>query len=164
MNKMVIFISCLIFIVLMDIGFNAAKQVSNQREALQQLETDNVQMKDQIAFTELLPKSKPFALADAYALVMDQIRMLQAYSGTNMNVQLENIKDSDDISSSYVSTVYKGVEGLKIKIIVDKFSKETDMGAVLDDIHLLEKNTDFMATEITKDNNDLIVKGEIYGL
>jgi len=38
------------------------------------------------------------------------------------------------------------------------------MGAVLDDIHLLEKNTDFKASEISKDSNNLIVKGEIYGL
>ena len=51
-----------------------------------------------------------------------------------------------------------------MKIVINKYSKETDMGAVLDDIHLLEKNTDFTATQIVKDNNNLIVKGEIYGI
>ena len=77
---------------------------------------------------------------------------------------LKGAMDSQDISSHYVDTEYKGIRGLKIQIVVDKFSKETDMGAVLDDIHLLEKNTDFVSSEISKDNNNLIVKGEVYGL
>jgi hypothetical protein len=95
---------------------------------------------------------------------MNQIRLLESYSGTSMNVQLEATTDTQDISSHYEDTQYKGIRGLPIKIVVDKFSKETDMGAVLDDIHVLEKNTDFIASEISKDNNNLIVKGEVYGL
>ena len=90
--------------------------------------------------------------------------MLEGFGGTNMDVQLDGVKDAGDISTQFEDTEYKGVRGLKIKIVVNKFSKETDMGAVLDDIHLLEKNTDFIASEISKDSNNLIVKGEIYGL
>jgi uncharacterized protein with HEPN domain len=95
---------------------------------------------------------------------MNQIRLLESASGTSMNVQLEGTMDTQDIANHYEDTPYKGIRGLRIRIVVDKFSKETDMGAVLDDIHLLEKNTDFMASEISKDNNNLIVKGEVYGL
>jgi hypothetical protein len=72
--------------------------------------------------------------------------------------------DTQDISSHYENTEYKGIRGLKIKIVVNKFLKETGMETVLDNIQILEKNTDFMVTEISKDNNNLIVKGEVYGL
>ena len=47
---------------------------------------------------------------------------------------------------------------------VDKFSNETDMGAVLNDIYQLEMSTDFKVTEINKEGNTLIVKGDVYGI
>lgn len=138
--------------------------MDNLKDEDSQLEANNQDMKQEIQDKELLAKREPVLLSAEYSLVMNQVRLLESYSGTSMNVQLDGIKDANDISAQYIDTEYKGVRGLKIKIVVDKFSKETDMGAVLDDIHLLERDTDFMASEIDKENNDLIVKGVVYGL
>jgi hypothetical protein len=139
-------------------------QVDNLRDEFSQLEANNLDMKQKINEKGFLVKREGVLLPVEYNLVINQVRMLEGYSGTNMALQLNGIKDAADISTQFEGTEYKGVRGLRIKIVVNKFSKETDMGVVLDDIHLLEENTDFMASEITKDNNNLIVKGEIYGL
>ncbi|MBF0570453.1 MAG: hypothetical protein HQL12_01145 [Candidatus Omnitrophica bacterium] len=164
MNKTIIFTSFIASMVLINFGMSAKARVDKLRYEAVQMQANNLDMKQKINDRESLVKRGPVLLSIEYGLVMSQIRMLESCSGTDMNVQLEGFKDADDISDHYVDTEYEGVRGLKIKIVVDKFSKETDMGAVLDDIHLLEKNTDFMVSEISKDKNNLIVKGEIYGL
>jgi len=164
MNKIIIFISFVISVVLVDLGMSTKAQVDNLREESSQLAANNLDMKHKIREKEFLVKHEGVPLPTEYSLVLNQVRMLEGYSGTNMDVQLDGIKDAADITTQFEGTEYKGVRGLRIKIVVNKFSKETDMGAVLDDIHLLEKNTDFIASEISKDNNNLIVKGEIYGL
>jgi len=164
MNKSIIFTSFVFSILFINFGLSAKAQIDSLRNENLQLEENNFDLSQQIQDKEFLTKRKPVLLSTAYVLVMNQIRLLESYSGTNMDVQLQNAREIKDIADQYVDTEYKGVRGLKIKIVVNKFSEETDMGAVLDDIHLLEKNTDFMASEIDKDNNNLIVKGEIYGL
>ena len=164
MNKIIILISLVVFITFVNGGMTVKRQLGNLREKSYQLKAKNDDIKQEIKSKVFLDRSAPVPLACAYILLINQIRTLESYSGTNMNVQLEDNKDTEDISAQYVDTPYKGVKGLMLRMVIDKFSKETDMGAVLDDIHLLEKNTDFMASEISKDNNNLIVKGEIYGL
>jgi hypothetical protein len=164
MNKVIILISFVVSIILINFGMSEKSQQDNLRNKESQLEANNFDMKQKIKDKDCLIKRAPVPLSTEYGLVINQIKILESYSGTNMNIQLEANKDTDDISDHYISTEYKGIRGLKIKIVVDKFSKETDMGAVLDDVYLLEKYTDFMASEISKDNNNLIIKGEIYGL
>jgi len=164
MNNILIFISFVISMGLVNGGMSTKAQVNNLRNDDQQLRVENFNMQQEIRDKDSLVKREGVLLSTEYGLVMNQVRILESYSGTSMNVGLEAYRDTDDVSAQYVDTRYKGVKGLKIKIVVDKFSKETDMGAVLDDIHELEKNTDFMASEISTDNNNLIVKGEIYGL
>ena len=164
MNKIIILAAVLMSMGLVNGGISTKAQVDNLRDEDLQLEANNLDMKEKIKEKESLVKRYPVLLSTAYGLLMNEVRTLESCSGTNMNVQLDATKDADDISSQYVDTPYKGVRGLKIQIVVDKFSQETDMGAVLDDIHKLEKNTDFAASEISKDNNNLIVKGEVYGL
>jgi len=164
MNKIIVLIAVVLSVVLINLGLSSRAQIDELRTENTELESGNLEMKQRIKDKELLPKKAPVPLSVEYNVVMNQIRILESYGGTSMNVQLDNALDVQDISSRYVETEYKGIRGLKIKIVVDKFSHETDMGAVLDDIHLLEKNTDFVASEISKDNNTLIVKGEVYGL
>ena len=164
MNKIIIFVSFGISVVLANLGMSTKAQVDNLREESSQLAANNLDMKQKISEKEFLVKREGIPLPTEYSLVLNQARMLEGYSGTNMDVQLDGIKDVADITTQFEGTEYRGVWGLEIKIVVNKFSKETDMGAVLDDIHLLEKNTDFMASDISKDNNNLIVKGEVYGL
>ena len=164
MNKIIIFISFVVSVVLINFGISAKARMDGLKSENSQLQADNLGMKEKIKDKESLPKRTPVPLSTAYSVVLNQIRLLESYSGTAMNVQLEGAMDAQDIASHYEDTQYKGIRGLKIRIVVDKFSKETDMGAVLDDIHILEKNTDFAASEISKDNNNLIVKGEVYGI
>ena len=164
MNKTIIFISFIVFIVLINFGISTKAQVDGLKIENARLQANNLDMRQKIKIKEFLPKQAPVPLSKEYGVVLNQIRLLESYSGTSMNVQLEGTTDTQDISSHYENTGYQGIRGLKIRIVVDKFSKETNMGAVLDDIHLLEKNTDFMASDISKDNNNLIVKGEVYGL
>jgi len=164
MNKGIIFISLIVSIVLINLGISIKSQVDGLKSDRSKLENDNMDMERKIKIKGSLSKQPPILLSTEYIAVLNQIRLLESYSGTSMSVQLEGGMDMQDISNHYENTEYKGIRGLRIKILVDKFSKETDMGAVLDDIHLLEKNTDFMALEISKDNNNLIVKGEVYGI
>jgi len=164
MNKIIIFISLVVSVVLINFGMSTKAQVDDLKIKNSQLQASNLGMNRKIKIKQSLTKQVPVALSTEYSVVLNQIRLLESTSGTAMNVQLEGAMDTPDIASHYEDTQYKGIRGLKIRIVVDKFSKETDMGAVLDDIHLLEKNTDFMASEISKDNNNLIVKGEVYGL
>jgi hypothetical protein len=164
MNKIIIFLSFVVSIVLINFGMSVRAQVDELKKEASQLQANNIDMQKEINYKGSLSKQVPVSISTEYSVVMNQIRLIESYSGTSMNVQLEGAMDTPDISSHYEDTQYQGIRGLKILIVVDKFSKETDMGAVLDDIYLLEKNTDFMASEISKDNNNLIVKGEVYGL
>jgi hypothetical protein len=163
-NKAIIFISLVVSAILINFGVSVKAQVDGLKIENSQLQADNFDMTQKIKIKGSLPKQAPVLLSMAYSVVLNQIRLLESNSGTSMNIKLEGAMDTQDISSHYEDTPYKGIKGLKIQIVVDKFSKETDMGAVLDDIHLLEKNTDFMSTEISKDNSNLIVKGEVYGI
>ena len=164
MNKVFILASVVLSFVLINLGLSAKTHLEELRSEQAQLESNNLNMKQMVREKEPMPKQAPVPIAVEYGLVMNQIRILESYGGTGMRIQLDGVTDVQDISDHYVDTEYIGIKGLKIKMLIDKFSKETDMGAVLDDIHLLERNSDFMASEITNDNNNLIVKGEIYGL
>jgi hypothetical protein len=164
MKNLPIYISLVIAAVLINFGLSTGGQVRDLNDQKSQLESSNLELKKQIDIKKLLPKQDAIGVSTEYGLVLNQIRMLESYSGTNMNVQLEGVADASDISSHFEKSDYKGIRRLKINIVVDKFDNETDMGTVLDDVHQLEKNTDFKVSEITKDNSNLIVKGELYGL
>jgi hypothetical protein len=164
MNKMIIFMSFVLSLALLHYGTSTKVQMDHLKEQVEGLEAGNLDMQRRIKGKESLAKREAVALPVEYSLVMNQVRILESDSGTRMSIQLETSKDADDITDHYVDTEYKGVRALRIKIVVDKISEETDMGAVLDDIHLLEEDTDFMSSEISKDNSLLIVKGEIYGI
>jgi len=164
MNKPIIITALIVSLSLFHLALNTKSQTDALSESLYQIKLSNQQMERQIHYKNTLSKSKGGALSDAYRMFMNQVRDLQNNSAISMRVQLANAKDSNDISQLYVPTAYKGVRGIKIKIIVDGISGGTDMGLVLDNIHHLERNSDFLVNEISKDNNDLIVKGELYGL
>ena len=164
MNYTAIFVSLIFSAVLGYFGMNASSQIQDIREGISHIQQNNEATRQILKDKVGIKHTAPIFLSTEYNLVMNQVRILESYSGTSMDLQLDGIKDTTDIRSQFQNTEYKGVSGLKVKIVIDKYSKQTDMGAVLDDIHLLEKNTDFTATQIVKDNNNLIVKGEIYGI
>ena len=164
MNKIVVFISTVVSIVLINFGLSVKTQVDSLKIENAQLQANNFEMDQQIKYKGSLPKQAPVPISTEYNVVMNQIRLLESASGTSMNVQLEKNTDTQDISSQFEDTEYSGIRGLKIRIVMDKLSKETDMGILLDDIYFLERNRDFVVSEISKDNNNLIVKGEVYGI
>ena len=164
MNKIILFISLMIAAVLVNAGISTRIKTDDLRRKKTNLDADNRQMQAEIKDKESLVKREPVLLSKEYALLINQTKILESYSGTSMELGLEGLKDADDVADHYVDTSYRGIKGLKLCIMVDKFSKEADMGAVLDDIHSLEKNTDFLATQISQSSNNLIVKGELYGI
>ena len=163
MNRVIVFMAFIISILLIHGGIASKARVDDLKNKISILQIDNIEMKQKIRSKDLLPRQAPVPIRTAYNKVLNQIRLLESYSGTKMGIQLEGAMDTQDITNHFENTGYDGVKGLRIKIVVDKFSNETDMGAVLDDIHLLEMNTDFIASEINQDNDHLIVKGEVYG-
>ena len=164
MNRIILLVSVIASILFFHFGLSMRVQINTLRSDEAELQMKNLEMQKNIKDRKSLVKEPPVRMAVAYAFVLNQIKLLENFSGTSMNIELEGGMGSTDIASHYETTAYKGVKGLRIRMVVDKFSKETDMGAVLDDIHQLEKNTDFVSTQISKDNNNLIVKGEIYGI
>jgi hypothetical protein len=164
MSKIIVVFSFFSAILSIHFGMSAKAQADDLRIQDAQLQVDNFNMEQKIKDKRSLVEHPPVPIATEYSVVLNQIRLLESGGGTRMNVQLEGVVDNQDVSTHYEDTIYRGIRGLNVQIVVNKFSTETDMGAVLDDIHLLEKNTDFVSTEIIKNDNNLIVKGEVYGL
>ncbi len=164
MNKAWAVVSLMVALVLAHEGLILKSASDRLRQENALLDGKNAGLAKDIQDKGRLAHRAGLRLAAAYALVMNQVRVLEDGNAAAMSVHLETAQESRDIADHFEPTAYQGVKGLKIKIIIDKFSRETDMGAVLDDIYVLEKNTDFLASDIAKDNNNLIVKGEIYGL
>ncbi len=163
MNKGIIIISIVFFIVFIDMGISIKVKIDQLKGVNEQLRSINLDLGQKIKAKELMPKQKPRSLSWEYGFVLNQIRLLERYSGTTMNVVLDGTIGMEDVQGHYEETAYKGIKGLKIKIVVGKLSQGADMGVVLDDIHFLEKNTDLLVSEIIKDNDNLTVKGEVYG-
>ena len=164
MNNVLIFTSLLISAVFANLGLDAQKHYNVIKTENSKLQRENQLIYQQIRDKKSLPKQAPVPISAAYGTVLNRLAILNSNSSAKMTVQLEAGTDTDDISTHFEGTVYNGIKGLRIKIVVDKFFQETDMGAVLDDIYLLEMDTDFLVSKITMDNNHLIVKGEIYGI
>ena len=163
MNKVIIFMVFFISILLINHGLTLKAQIDDLKNNITKIQISDIEMRHKLKDKESLSRQAPVPITTEFNLVLNQLRMLESYSGTSMDVQLEGTLDSQDIVNHFENTEYRDIKGIKIRITVNKFTKETDMGAVLDDIHLLEKNSDFITSEITQDNDRLIVKGEIYG-
>jgi len=164
MNKGAILASFFVSLIFVNAGISAKGQNDRLHKQCLEMDAQNLYMQQEIKVKKAMIKSRPVLLSMEYGFFINQVKMLEAYSGAEMSVQLDGSRDSDDISTHYTNTEYKGIRGLKIQIVIDKFSKDTDMAEILDDIHLLEQTTDFMVNTIDKDNNNLTVKGVVYGL
>ena len=156
--------SFFVAILFVHYGISENVQLDRLKKEIYHLQAQDSDIRQEIEKKESLTRRDPVPITIEYGVVLNQIRLLESYSGTSMDVQLEGAMGIQDIASHYESTEYKGVRGLRIRILVDKSSQDTDMGVVLDDIHQLEINTDFIATEIDQEDGHLNIKGEIYGV
>ena len=164
MNKIIVLISILASAIFFNCGLSMNTEVVELSSQIEQISIQNDQMQAEISSKQLLAQKPPVEISKAYSLVINDIRYLEGNSGTSMNLMIEKSKENEDISGHYIDCEYRGIKKLPVTIQVDKFSSETDMGAVLNDIYQLEVETDFKAVEINMERNTLMVKGEVYGL
>jgi len=164
MNKVIISASIVVSMFFINVGLSINNKVNDLLKQKEDILIQNNHMGGEILESQLLPQRPPVFISKAFSLVINEIRYLEENSGTIMNLTIEKSADNDDIAHHYVDSRYRGIKKLPVVIQIDKFSSQTDMGAVLNDVYQLEEETDFKATEINKEGNVLIVKGEVYGL
>jgi len=164
MNKVIVLISIIVSVFLINIGLSVNAQVRGVAKQIEDISIQDKHLSVEILNRQLLVQRTPRPIPKAFSLVINDIRYLEENSGTGMNLMIDKAQDNEDISNHYVYSQYRGIKKLPVLIQVDKFSDETDMGAVLSDIYQLEVETDFKVAEINKMGDVLIVKGDIYGL
>lgn len=163
MNKIVVVICIVVSIFFANAGASISTQIRSLERQTKDILIQNEHIGMEISKKQQLTPRPPVDISKAYSLVINNIRYLESNSGTAMNLMIEKSQDNEDISDHYIDSQYRGIKKLPVKIQIDKFSGETDMGAVLNDIYQLESGTDIKAIEINKEGNSLIVKGEVYG-
>jgi hypothetical protein len=164
MNKMIFPICIVMSVFFVNAGLSINARVDDLSRQREYMLTQNNHVEVEISQRQMLPQRPPVVVSTAFSLVINEIRYLEGNSGTTMNLTIEKSTDNDDIANHYIDSQYRGIKKLPVMLEVEKFSNETDMGAVLNDIYQLEEETDFKATEINKEGNALIVKGDVYGL
>jgi len=164
MNALMVFLALLVSLFLGFRGLCMNTEVNDLARQMENIQAQNTQKKQTIVQKQLLTPRRAQAMSKAFSLLVNDIRYLENNSGTTMNLTVDKSNDSDDVNSHCVDSPYRGVKKLPITLQVNKFSSETDMGEVLNDIYQLEIDTDFKATEINKEGDTLIVKGDVYGI
>ena len=164
MNKMIIVIAGITAFFLINSGFSLRSQIKGAKEQKDGIMSENLVMEEELGHKQGFRKNVPKTMSNAFSCFVNETKMFETYSGTRMNIVLTGTKENEDIEDHYVGTEFRHVKGLPISISVEKYSNESDMIGVLNDICLLEKRTDFKVSEISTDNNCLIVKGELYGV
>jgi len=164
MKNVLIFIAVVLAGLLIEAGLNIHARAAEIAQEKQALRRQNVSMSDELKAKQRYHPSSPQSMSEAFRFFINQTRMLEIYSGTHMSLVVDAGHDNDDMQEHDVLTEFRRVKGLRLMIHVDKFSNETDMEEVLNDIYLLEKHTDFKVKEIMAANGVLTVKGELYGI
>jgi hypothetical protein len=164
MNKAFLFIALSVSGLFVYLALGEAQKVIHLKKELARLKANNTAIQQKIRARGSLTKLPPIPMPEAYRFFLNQIRLIENYSGAKMDVQLEEGKPLEIISTHYKDAPYKDVKALRIKMLVNRVPEEEGIGMILDDMHLLEKNTDFMVMEVNRESHALTVKGELYGV
>jgi hypothetical protein len=164
MNKIITLISLAVSVFFINAGISMNAQVVGLLKQKEDLLIQNNNIGLEISQKLSLSQMPPVDISKAFSLVVNKIRFLEGNSGSTMNLMIEKSQDSDEIYNYLIDSQYRGIKKLPVTLQVDKFSNETDLSSVLNDIYQLEVETDFKVTEISKTGNGLIVKGDVYGL
>ncbi len=164
MNKMIIGVSVAIGIFLINSGLMLHRQTIQADAQKNMLLTENLVLSHEIKQEQSFKKNEPKTISQSFTIFVNETKMFETYSGTRMNIVLEGAKENENLEDHLVATAFRGVKALPLNIRVEKFSNETDMGEVLNDIFLLERRTDFKVSEISTEDNTLLAKGELYGI
>ncbi len=164
MRKLLVLISLIVAASLFHLGISAHGQAMAMRADKLALEDNNALKTQEIEYKRSLKQTKPLEMSKAFNFLVNQMGFLETYTGTTMDIVFSQGKDRDSLENYYKKTEFRGVNGLPLIISINKFSKETEVGSVLNAVYLLEKRTDFKVTEISKEDANLTVKGELYGI
>lgn len=164
MNKTMIASALIIAAVLINWGLAKQTQMGQAKEDKAAISLQNEALSNELRSKSILKQQRANRISDAFALFINEKKIFETYSGTRMDIVFAGAKENEDLEGHYVDTKFRGVKGLPITFKVDKFSNETGVVEALNDIHLLEAHTDFKVSEISTENNSLIVKGELYGI
>ncbi len=160
-----IVISVVITVFFINLGLTLRSQTRQVKIEKEEISSQNLVLANEVDQKQLFKKNEPKTISNAFTLFVNEMKMFEIYSGTRMNIVFNGWpKENENIEDHYVDTEFRNVKGLSLTISVEKFSNETDMAGVLNDIYLLENRTDFKVSEISTENNVLIVKGELYGI
>ena len=154
----------MITFLLIHSGLILREKATQVRQEKENMSTENIALSDEIDEKRKFRQSQPESIANALTLLVNEIKMVEIYGGTRMTMVFTSKRDNADIQDHFVDTEFRHVKGFPLTICVDRFSDETDMVAVLNDIYLLENRTDLKVSEISMQSNGLIVKGELYGI
>ena len=165
MNKIMIVIAVVIAAFFINLGLTLRSQTMDTKKQRNDIVSENLILGDEVDQKQRFKKNEPKAISNAFTLFVNETKMFETYGGTRMGIVFNGgSKENENIEDHYVDTEFRNVKGLALTIRVEKFSNETDMAEVLNDIYSLENRTDFKVSEISTENNALIVKGELYGI
>jgi hypothetical protein len=164
MNKVIWTCAILVTVFFINVGLGLRAQLTEIKQELSELTRENASLSEEIARKRQFERKSPQTVSSAFTLFVNEIRMFETYSGSRMNIAVNGREENQSIEDHYINTEFRQVKGLPLTINVEKFSTNTDMVEVLNDIHLLESHTDFKVSEIFSENNTLTVKGELYGI
>ncbi len=154
-----------IAVILVNSGLTLSSRTMDIKKQKNEIMSENSALSGEVDQKQRFKKNVPKSISNAFTFFVNETKMFETYSGTQMDIAFGvQAKENENIEDYYVATGFRNVKGLPLTINVEKFSNETDMAEVLNDIYLLENRTDFKVSEISTENNALIVKGELYGI
>lgn len=165
MNKIMVITAVVITVFFINLGLTLRSHTREAKIEKEEIASQNLVLSNEVDQKQLFKKNEPKTISNAFTFFVNETKMFETTSGTRMGIVFNGWpKENENIEDHYVDTEFRNVKGLVLTINVEKFSNETDMAEVLNDIYLLENRTDFKVSEILIENNVLIVKGELYGI
>ena len=163
MNRMLIIAAVAVSITLLNLGFSFSGQrnvLNGQKNSISQ---ENGIMAQELRKKEQFIKKSPVGINEALNLFVNLMRMLD-YDGAKIEIFFTTKQEKGNLEDYFIDSAFRNVRALPVVLRTNKFLKENDLTAVLNDIYILEKQTDFKVEEITDENNVLEIKGEVYGI
>jgi hypothetical protein len=164
MNKILIVTASVLSLVLGNFGASLRAQARDSNQLKEQLRQGNDALEQELKFKQTFPQNEPVSIAKAFDRLINRMRMLENYGGTHMELLWMVTNETDDLENYLKGSSFRQVRILPVVFKVNKYSSETDMGCVLNDIYALEKQTDLKVNDITGRGDVLEVKGELYGI
>ena len=164
MNKIIIITAVIISIFLFNFSISLMSRTNELSTQTSKASHDVALLAQELKQKGGFVKKAPVEINRSFNLFVNLIRMLEDYGGTKIVLSFLTKTDKDSLEDHFTDSPFRNVKALPIVLKINKCSRAADMVSVLNDIYVLEKQTDFKVNEITNDNDILQVKGELYGI